>query len=74
MVFAISDLLQLVVFVATRLLPNHHDKLKHIGHYSYLSAVNGSTFVARRAGIKQANSATTATIVKPGLLISVRMP
>ena len=27
--------------------------------YSYLSATSGSTFVARRAGIKQANNATT---------------
>jgi hypothetical protein len=26
--------------------------------YSYLSATSGSTFVARRAGIKQANNAT----------------
>jgi hypothetical protein len=27
--------------------------------YSYLSATSGSTFVARRAGIKLANNATT---------------
>ena len=32
--------------------------------YSYLSATNGSTFVARRAGMKQANNATTIKTIE----------
>src|SRR5918996_5597734 len=33
-----------------------------IGRYSYRSATNGSTFVARRAGIQHASSATEASV------------
>src|ERR1700730_1258824 len=38
-----------------------NDKLKKQieHHHSYLSATNGSTFVARRAGMKHASNATT---------------
>jgi hypothetical protein len=44
-------MLQLVVDRRKKTVPPQHDKLKHIGHHSYLSASNGSTFVARRAGM-----------------------
>jgi hypothetical protein len=34
-----------------KLSSHHDDKLKHIGHYSYLSETTGSTFVALRPGM-----------------------
>jgi hypothetical protein len=37
--------------LSKRRLINVIDKLKFVGHYSYLSATSGSTFVARRAGM-----------------------
>jgi hypothetical protein len=38
---------------------NNKAECPHCRHHSYLSAISGSTFVARRAGMKQANNART---------------